>query len=71
VEDSLSRKLIQRRILSDLDQAQQVRQQTIQDLLHPQLNDYGCIWTTSDRKKKDKVPVCLFLVVHLSVKDPV
>jgi hypothetical protein len=45
---------MQRRILADLEQVQQIRQQTIQDLLHPQLNDYGCIWT-SDRKKKDKV----------------
>ena len=56
VEDAVSRKAVQRRILTDLEQAHQVRQQTLQDLLRPQLNDYhGYIWSSSDRKKKDKV----------------
>lgn len=53
VEDAVSRKAVQRRILADLEQ-QELRQQTIQDLFHPQLNDNGYLWST-EKKKKDKV----------------
>jgi len=58
VEDAVSRKAVQRRLLADLEQLHQLSQHTLQDLFYPQLTDNnGYLWpaSASDKKKKEKV----------------